>query len=92
MFENSVFGNVVSKIIVFMIETYEIKNSVSENIVFEIIVFMVETYEIENFVSGNIIPKIIVFIIETLEIQIDLNLKHIMFNNIIVYDIPKIII
>ena len=37
------------------------------------------------------ISKIIVFIIETFVIQIDLNLEHIMFNDIIVYNILKVI-
>ena len=63
-----------------------------ENTIFEIIVFMIETYEIENSMSRNIVPEIIIFMIETFEIQIDLNLEHVMFNNIIVYDISKMII
>ena len=62
-----------------------------ENIILEIIVFMVETYGIGNSMSGNIVSEIIVFIIETLKIQIDLNLEHVMFNDIIVYDISKVI-
>ena len=36
--------------------------------------------------------EIIVFIIKTFLIQIDLNLEHIMFNDIIVYNIPKVVI
>ena len=35
--------------------------------------------------------KIIVFMIETFVIQIDLNLEHVMFNDIIVYNISKMI-
>ena len=42
--------------------------------------------------SEIIVPEIIVFIIKTFLIQIDLNLEHVMFNGIIVYDISKVII
>ena len=34
MFKNSILENIISKIIIFMIETYKIGNFVSENIVF----------------------------------------------------------
>ena len=37
------------------------------------------------------ISEIIVFMTETSVTQIDLNLEHIIFNDIIVYDISKII-
>ena len=46
----------------------------------------------ENAIPETIISEIIVFITKTFVIQIDLNLEHIMFNNIIVYDTPKITI
>ena len=42
--------------------------------------------------SEIIISEIIVFMIKTFAIQIDLNLKHITFNDIIVYNILKMII
>ena len=35
--------------------------------------------------------KIIIFITKTFVTQIDLNLEHIMFNDIIVYNISKVI-
>ena len=68
------------------------ENSMPENIIFEIIIFMIKTYGIENFVFENIVFEIIIFIIKTFKIQIDLNLEHVMFNNIIIYDISKMII
>ena len=74
-----------------------LRNSMPEIIISEITVSMIETFGIQkpmlrNSVPGIIISKIIVFMTETLEIQIDLNLEHIMSNNIIVYDISKMII
>ena len=62
-----------------------------ENTISEIIIFIIKTYKIENFMSENIVFKIIIFIIKTFKIQIDLNLEHVMFNNIIIYNISKII-
>ena len=44
-----------------------------------------------NLMLGIIVFEIIIFMIETFEIQIDLSLEHIMSNNIIVYDISKMI-
>ena len=46
----------------------------------------------ENSIFETIIFKIIVFILEMFEIQIDLNLEHIMFNNITIYNISKVVI
>ena len=45
----------------------------------------------ENAILEIIVFEIIVFITKTFIIQIDLNLEHIMFNNIIVYDTSKVI-
>ena len=56
------------------------QKSTSENLILEIIVFKIIIFEIT------------VFMTETLEIQIDLNLKHIMSNNIIIYNIPEMTI
>ena len=41
--------------------------------------------------SEIIVSEITVFMIKTSLIQIDLNLEHIMFNGIIVYNISKMI-
>ena len=84
--------NTIFEIIVFIIKTYKIENFVPENTILKIIIFIIKTYEIENFMSENIIFKIIIFIIKTFKIQIDLNFKHVMFNDIIVYNISKMII
>ena len=40
--------------------------------------------------SEIIVSEIIVFMTETFVTQIDLNLEHIMFNDIIVYNISKV--
>ena len=45
----------------------------------------------KNAVLEITVSEIIVFMIKTFIIQIDLNLEHIMFNDIIVYDISKVI-
>ena len=46
---------------------------------------------LENAILEIIVFEIIVFMIRTFVIQIDLNLEHIMFNDIIVYNISKVI-
>ena len=43
-------------------------------------------------ISEIIVFKIIVFMIETFEIQIDLNLKYVIYNDIIICNISKMII
>ena len=46
---------------------------------------------LENAILDIIVSEIIIFIIKMFIIQIDLNLEHIIFNDIIIYNTPKVI-
>ena len=61
-------------------------------IIITIFIELTQKSMLENAIPKTIVSKIIIFMIKTFVIQIDLNLEHIIFNDIIIYDISKIII